>query len=153
MSTIYATQIFRPDRAMIQAMAKTNESQEPLTARQERIRRNLAKFIEESGYSVTEVADMAGIAQASLGRWVRGDVVSIPADALQPLADALGRASIDDFNLADPPRQRTKAELALAQPIYSKSRPGYEPTEEDIADFQEYLRKVQARRDKKKTKR
>jgi len=135
---------------MMQVMAKPKESAEKPTARQERIRNNLIRFIEESGYSATEVADMAGITQSSLGRWMRGDVMSIPAESLRPLADALGRTSIEEFDMLDPPRQRTRDELLLAQPVYGKSRPGYEATEEDLADYQEYVRKVQARRDKKK---
>lgn len=140
---------------MMQAVAKAKDSDESpvrLNAREERARVNLERFIEASGYSVTQVADMAGIPQASLARYVNGKS-PLPLDALPRLAEVLGRESIDDFLSPSPPRQKTSAELEAAQPIFAKSRPGFEPTEEDLADFQEYLRKVQARRGKKGSRR
>lgn len=147
--------------AKMQGMAKAKESpgekrpsDAPVraNAREERMRRNLEQFIKDSGYSTTEVADMAGIPQANLGRYTRGDS-SIPGDALEPLARVLGRESVDDFYATDPPKQRTRDELEVMQPIFAKSRPGFEPTEEDLRDFEEYLAKVRSRRDKKKPKR
>lgn len=138
---------------MMQAVAKAKEDESPirLDVYQERMRRNLERFIKASGYSVTEVADLAGIPQANLARWVAGKS-KIDPGALRPLAEALGRASIDDFDSLDPPRQRTRAELAEDEPMMSKARPGYSPTEQDIADFNEALRRVQSRREKKKPK-
>lgn len=136
----------------MQCVTKSKESDEsPVrpNAQEERARINLARFIEESGYSVTEVADMTGIPQASLARYVNGKS-PLPLDAMQPLANALGRGSLDDFQDRNPPRQRTREELEAAQPIFAVPRPGFHPTEDDLIDFQEYLRKVQARRDKKR---
>jgi transcriptional regulator with XRE-family HTH domain len=133
---------------MIQVVSKSDESPARLNAREERARRNLVKFVEDSGYAVTTVADLSGISQASLTRYMNGKS-PLPFDALQPLADVLGRESILDFQNPDPPRQRTMAELEAAQPMFARARPGFEPTEEDLQDFQEYLKKVQSRREKK----
>lgn len=140
---------------MMQSVAKANDSDESpvrLNAREERARRNLQTFIEESGYSVTQVADLAGIPQATLARYVNGKS-AIGFEWLQPLADALGRESIEDFQDQTPARQRTKEELETVQPMFAKSRPGFNPTEQDLADFNEFLRKVQSRRGKKQQSR
>jgi transcriptional regulator with XRE-family HTH domain len=139
---------------MIGAVAKTRESDENperLSAREERARANVERWIATSGYTITQVADLAGIPQASLARWLTGKH-PIPYDAFQPLADALGRESLEDFSSPSPPRQRTKEELALLMPVIGKHRPGAEPTQEDIDDYRDYLRKVQGRREKKKSK-
>jgi transcriptional regulator with XRE-family HTH domain len=136
---------------MIELVAKSDESPVRLNAREERARKNLERFITESGYSVTQVADLTGIAQATLARYVNGKS-PLPFDALQPLVDALGRESILDFQDPNPKPNRHKDELAQAQPIFARARPGFEPTEEDMLDFQDYLKKVQARREKKKPK-
>ena len=141
----------------MQAVAKAKESDESdespvrLNAREERARANLEKWIDASGYSATQVADLAGIPQANLARWLAGKH-PIPLDALRPLADALGRESIEDFESANPPRQRTMEELALILPVLGKHRPGANPTAEDLDDYREYVRKVQGRREKKKPK-
>lgn len=133
-------------------MAKKAESDDEsparTNARQEIARRNLENWIVQSGYSVTEVADMAGIPQANLARYVNGKS-AIRVDVLQPLADVLGRASTHEFQMTDPPKQRHRDELEIAQPMFAKSRPGFEPTEQDLKDFQDYLAKVQSRRAKK----
>jgi len=139
---------------MIPAVAKsreTDESPERLSAQEERARANLDAWIEASGYTATQVADLAGIPQASLARWLAGKH-AIPYGALRPLADALGRESIEEFEMPSPPRQRTKEELALLMPVLGKHRPGAEPTKEDLDDYREYLRRVQSRREKKKPK-
>lgn len=132
---------------MMQAVAKSDESPARLNAREERARKNLERFVEESGYSVTQVADLSGIAQANVSRYINGKS-PLPLDALQPLADVLGRDP-GDFLLVDPPQQKTKEQLEQAQPMFARARPGFEPTEEDLADFQEYIRRVQSRREKK----
>lgn len=136
---------------MLQAVAKTKETDESpvrLSAYEERARINLNAWIEASGYSVTKVADLAGIPQANLARYTKG-IGPIPLDVLQPLADLFGRASIDDFKNPNPSRPLTGDELLARQPMFAKSRPGFDPTEEDLADFREYVAKVQARREKK----
>lgn len=135
----------------MQVVNKSDESPVRLNAREERARKNLERFITESGYSVTQVADLAGIPQATLSRYVTGkNAISI--DVLHPLAEVLGRASIDDFFNPEPPPQKSAAELEAAQPMFARARPGFEPTEEDLADFQNFLRRVQSRREKKKPK-
>lgn len=133
---------------MMEVVAKSDESPVRLNAREERARRNLERFVNESGYSVTQVADLSGIPQASLARYINGKS-PLPLDALHPLADALGRESINDFLDPNPAPQKTKEQLEAAQPMFARARPGFEPTEEDLADFQEYIRKVQARRERK----
>ena len=135
-------------QAMAKARENDDESPKRLDAREERARVNLAKFIADAGYSVTQVADLAGIPQANLARYVSGKS-ALQIDALQPLADVLGRRSVNDFFDPKPAPQLTGAELEAVQPIFAKSRPGFNPTEEDIADFQEYVAKVKARRAKK----
>lgn len=138
----------------MQAMAKARENDESparLNAREERIRANLEAFIKASGYTPTQVADLAGVPQANISRWLSGKS-AIAIDALPALRDALGRDSIDDFFSPSPPPQRTKEELAIAQPMFGKARPGFDPSEEDLADFREYLEKVRKRREKKKGK-
>lgn len=132
----------------LQAVNKNDESPIRLNAREERARKNLERFIDESGYSVTQVADMAGIAQANLGRYVNGKS-PIPIDALIPLAEVLGRDSIEDFFNPEPPKQKTKDELASAQPMFARARPGFEPTEEELAEIRETLQRIQSRREKK----
>src|ERR1043165_10082961 len=122
----------------MQVVNKSDESPVRTNAREEGVRRNLEMFITKSGYSVTQVADLAGIPQATLARYVQGkNAISI--EALMPLAEVLGRESVDDFFNPDPPRQKTAAELEAAQPMFARSRPGFEPTEEDLADFQELV--------------
>lgn len=134
------------------AMAKVKESDEG-SARanpvEERARLNLCQFIRDSGYTATQVADLAGMPQANLGRYMRGDS-ALSLDVLPRLAEVLGRDSTDDFFKPDPPRQKTAAELGEAQPIFAKARPGFSLTEEDLIDFKQYLERVRSRREKKK---
>lgn len=135
-------------------VAKTKDSDESpvrTNAYEERARLNLVAWIDASGYSMTQVADLAGIPQANLMRYVSGKS-PLPLDALQPLAEVFGRKSIDDFK--DPnAKPLTPGELAALPPLFAKSRPGYNPTEEDLADLRDAIAKIQARRDRKKTKR
>lgn len=132
----------------MQAMAKAKDTDEDLSrgnVMSERIRRNLERFIEESGYSVNQVADLSGVPQATLGRWVRGEnAVSLPY--LRPLADVFGRRT-DDFYEADPPPP--PPDLESRRPVFLRSRPGVELTEDDFADFEVFLEKVKTRRAKK----
>lgn len=140
---------------MLQVVAKSRESDESparLDPYEERARLNLVAWIEASGYSVTQVADLAGIPQANLARYVTGKS-PVPFEHMPAIADVFGRESIDDFRRADIAPPLTAAQLEAKQPMFAKHRPGFVPTEEDIADFHEYVRRVQARREKKtKTK-
>lgn len=131
----------------MQLVTKNDESPVRTNAHEERLRRNLDRFIEDSGYSTTQVADMTGIAQASLARYRTGQS-PVPVDALPPLADALGR-SVEEFFSTNPAPQRTKEQLAAAQPMFARSRPGFEPTEEDLAELAAVFQRIQSRRDKK----
>lgn len=109
----------------------------------EQIRRNLVRFIDESGYAQTQVADMSGVPQASLGRYCRGEN-AIPASALPGLAEVFGR-SVSDFFVADPPA----ADLDNAPPVFLRHRPGATWSEEDQKDADEFLRRVRSRRTKR----
>jgi transcriptional regulator with XRE-family HTH domain len=56
---------------------------------EERIRENLVRFLADSGYSQNQLADLSGIPQANLGRYLRGEN-AVPAHALAPLAQVFG---------------------------------------------------------------
>lgn len=139
----------------MQAVTKTREKDEHdesprrLNNQEERVRANLEAFVEASGYTPTQVADMAGVPQANVSRYLAGKS-AIPSDALPAFARALGRKSIDDFYSTAPPRQRTKEELARDEPIIGKPRPGYDPTDEDFADINATITKVAGRAGKKR---
>lgn len=141
---------------MLHAVAKTKESDESearVDPFEERARQRLKSWIDASGYSVTEVADLAGIPQANLARYVSGKS-PVPLSKMEDLAAVFGRKSTADFTSETCDRPLTRPELDAAQPMFAKHRPGFVPTAEDLADFQEYVRRVQARREKKlKTKR
>ncbi len=131
----------------MQAVAKTRETDESpqrTNHAEERTRANLCAFIEQSGYTPTQVADLSGVPQANLSRYMLGKS-AIPLDALTELARALGRDSIRDFTISDPPRQRNKAELARDLPLVAKARPGFEPTEEDIGELRIALERIARR--------
>jgi transcriptional regulator with XRE-family HTH domain len=133
---------------MMQIMSKASDlNPTPVreNAIEERIRVNLETFIEQSGYSMNQVADLSGIPQASVGRYVRG-VNAISAEALKALADVFGR-SVNDFYERTPPPP--PADLQNARPAFLKPRPGVQLSEEDFAEFEEFLTRVQARRAKK----
>lgn len=126
-------------------MAKQQDSQEtevPVrdNAMEERIRVNLCRFIEESGMSQVAIADLAGITQASLSRYTRGEN-AIPADALKPLADAVGRL-VDDFFQRDP----SQPSPDRVRNFFLRTRPGVEPTEQDLQEFDEYVARAEKRR-------
>jgi transcriptional regulator with XRE-family HTH domain len=132
----------------MQAMTKAGDSDRvPVreNAIEERMRVNLETFIKQSGYSTTQVADLSGIPQASVSRYVRGEN-AIPADVLKALADVFGR-SVNDFYERNPPP--APADLQNARPAFLKPRPGVQFSEEDLHDFEEFLTRVQARRAKK----
>lgn len=136
---------------MLQAVAKTKESDESpmrLDAIQERARLNLEAWIEASGYSVTQVADLAGIPQASLGRYVNGKS-PVPFEHMPALAEVFGRETIADFSDPTPTRPLTGEELLLKQPMFAKARPGLALSEEDRIEFKKYVAGVEARRAKK----
>lgn len=111
---------------------------------EELMRRNLVRFISESGYSQNQVADMAGIPQANLGRYCRGEN-ALPARELSPLAAVFGRSEGDFFQASPPP-----ADLDTAPPVFLKRRPGATWTDEDQRDAEEFLEKLRIRRAKKK---
>ncbi len=134
-------------------MAKTKEPTEeggPIRANalEERLRVNLVHFIDESGYSAQQVSDLAGITQASLSRYTRGEN-ALQASAIQPLAQVFGR-SVEDFYDRDPPP--AKEDLLAKNFLFLRSRPGFEPTEEDLADFEAFMERARTRREKKKSK-
>lgn len=134
----------------MQPVAKTKEQPDdevPIraSALEERMRVNLLAFIAASGYSAQQVADLAGVTQASLSRYTRGEN-AIQADVLPALAQVLGR-SVEDFYDREPPPLREN--LLERFPVFLKSRPGFEPTEEDLADFDTFLDRVRGRRSKK----
>jgi transcriptional regulator with XRE-family HTH domain len=117
-----------------------------LSPNEERIRENLVRFIAESGYTQNAIADMSGVPQASLGRYIRGEN-AVPADALPMLSEVFGR-SIADFFAIDPP----PADIESAAPVFIRQRPGVTWTAEDQHDADEFLQKLRARRAKKKVK-
>lgn len=134
----------------MQPVAKTKEpsdSDGPVRANalEERLRVNLNRFIAQSGYSAQQVADLSGITQASLSRYTRGEN-ALQADALLPLAQVFGR-SVEDFYDRDPPP--VDKEALEKNFLFLKSRPGFEPTEEDLADFEAFLERARKRREKK----
>lgn len=110
------------------------------------MRVNLRLFIEQSGYSAQEVADLSGITQASLSRYTRGEN-AIPGSALPSLAQVLGR-KVEDFYDRDPPP--IDRDVLARNFLFLKSRPGFEPTEEDLVDFEAFLERARKRREKKK---
>lgn len=130
-------------------MAKAGEPRDRprgrLDGREERARERLEQFIEEIGYSVTQVADLAGIPQANLARYVKGDS-AIPLDALQPLADVFGRSPNDFIS----PTPGPKPDPSTLAPVLMRARPGVVVTAEDLADYEEMLARIAARRTKKK---
>lgn len=135
----------------MQAVAKAKESTEDDTpiranALEERMRVNLLRFIEESGYSAQTVADLTGITQASLSRYTRGEN-ALQASALPALAQVLGRRVEDFYDREPPPLDRGALEKSF---LFLKSRPGFEPTEEDLVEFEEFLERARKRREKKK---
>lgn len=134
----------------MQPVAKTDEESTPVRADavEERLRINLIRFIKESGYSDVQVADLSGIAQASLGRYKRGEN-AIPSDALKRLAELFGR-STEDFYQREPPRAPPREEAVARLPFFLRARPEINITEADIEDFNEFLEKARKRRAKKK---
>lgn len=132
----------------MQAVAKARDSSDhPVreNVMEERLRVNLARFITESGYTANQVADMAGIPQATLGRYVRGEN-AISADVLPSLAAVFGRDIGDFYNANPPPAPQN---LEEAQPLFFRARPGVTVTAEDLRDWEEFLEKVKTRRAKK----
>jgi len=114
---------------------------------EERARKHLVEWAEIAGYGLTELADDAGIPQANLARYMNGKS-PLPIDAQAALARVLGRDP-GDFLLVDPPAQRTRQQLLAEIPIVAKGRDGFVWTEDDLADYDEFMRRVQARRSKK----
>lgn len=138
----------------MQAMTKNEDSGDkkvPIRTDviEERIRVNLNKFLDESGYSITAVADMSGVPQASLARYLKGEN-AVPSDVLLPLAQVFAR-KIEDFYDRDPPE--APKNLLDHSPLFLRSRPGYPVTEEDLSDWNAFLDRVKSRRDKKKPRR
>jgi len=129
----------------MQAMAKPRKSGERENATEERLRINLNRFIEESGYTMTQIADMIGEPQANFGRYARGEH-PLTANMLPALSQVFGR-SPNDFYERDPPP--APKDVHERQPLFLKSRPGFQPTDEDMIDWEEFLTRVRARRDKK----
>lgn len=128
-------------REKMQVMAKAKDPHD------ERIRVNLVKFIEESGYSTNTVADLSGIPQANLGRYTRGEN-AVPASALPALAAVFGR-SVNHFYEIDPP----PVDIDEAAPVFFRARPGLELSAEDHKDIDETIERIRIRRTKKaKTK-
>lgn len=134
----------------MQLMAKTEEPVQA-NAREEKIRRNLVRFVEESGYSQVQVADLAGMPQATLRRYMIGEN-AIPADVLEPLAAVFGRNEGDFFQDNPPPAPKNLQDIDEVSPLFLKSRPGFEPTKEDLEEFQRFLDGVRSRREKKRKK-
>ncbi len=139
----------------MQVVAKTKEQSDtegPVRADpvEERLRLNLIKFIGESGYSDVQVADLAGITQASLSRYKRGEN-AVASDALKRLAELFGR-STEDFYQREPPKPLPREEAVARTPMFLRARPEVQLTEEDLSDFEEFLEKVRGRREKKKGK-
>lgn len=138
----------------MQAMTKKDESGDNnvpvrVDAIEERIRVNLNRFLDESGYSITMAADLAGIPQASLSRYIKGEN-AVPSDVLLPLAQVFGRKIEDFYDRAPPPAPKNLEEHA---PVFLRSRPGFQLTEEDLSDWNRFLDQIKSRRDKKKPRR
>lgn len=133
----------------MQTVTKPKESDQDVEVRadpvEEQVRTNLNKFITESGYSQQQVADMAGIVQASLGRYCRGEN-AMPMSALPMLADVLGHSVSDFFQGAPPP-----GDLESAPAVFVRKRPGIVWTDEDQADTEQYLERIRSRRIKKRS--
>lgn len=121
----------------MQRMAKVHD---PID---QRLRENLQKFIAESGYTQNQVADLSGVPQANLSRYLRGEN-AIPANVLPLLAEALGRDPGDFYAAAPPP-----ANIEDAAPVLFKARPGVELTEEEAREIEELRERMKARRAKK----
>ncbi len=90
----------------------------PLEPMEELIRRNLDKFVVESGIAYTAIADTTGITAASFARYLKGEN-AVPAAALKTLADFFGRR-VGDFYEEDPP----PADPSLVNDLFLRSRPG-----------------------------
>lgn len=135
----------------MQRMASTRENDRAAdrSVIEQRIAANLARFVEDSGYSQNQVADMSGIPQATLGRYMRGENAP-PADALGALAQVLGR-SVDDFYRRDPPPQKKREQLEEENPMWLRHHPGVDLTEEDLANWEKFISGVKERRAKKLT--
>lgn len=110
-----------------------------------RIATNLAKFVAESPYSQNQLADMSGVPQATLGRYIRGES-AVPAEALLAIAPVLGR-SVDHFGMAVPPP--APSDLSEAAPVWLKARPDVDLTAEDLAAWEKFLGGLKERRAKK----
>lgn len=128
-------------RATLQTVTKPKDL-EPID---DLMRRNLVRFIDESGYSQLQVADMAGIPQANLGRYCRGEN-AVPANILPVLATVFGR-TVSDFFASEPP----PGDIESAPPVFLKRRPGATWTDEDQRDADEFLERLRSRRLKKKS--
>jgi transcriptional regulator with XRE-family HTH domain len=116
------------------------------SAIEERITRNLNLFVEQSKYTQNQIADMSGIPQATLGRYIRGDSAAIPSEALAVLAQVFGR-NVGDFYERNPPPP--PKDLSNAAPVFLRSRPGVDLTDEDFQDFEALLERVKERRARK----
>jgi transcriptional regulator with XRE-family HTH domain len=127
------------------ASTKENDRGAQRTPMELRIAANLAKFVEQSGYTQNQLADMAGIPQATLGRYMRGES-AIPSEALLAIAPVLGR-SVDHFGMANPPPPPT--DLSETAPVWLKARPDVDLTAEDLAAWEKFLAGVRERRAKK----
>jgi transcriptional regulator with XRE-family HTH domain len=129
-------------------MAKAKESGLPVrtNSTEEQLRINLVRFVGECGYTANQLADLSGISQATLGRYMRGEN-AISVDALEPLAMVFGRDVGDFFNPDPPPPPK---DLNETSPIMPKRRPGVvlDPEEHRILD--EALARIGAHRRKKK---
>lgn len=115
-------------------------------ATEEQIRVNLLRFIDESGYSATSVADLSGIPQATIHRYMHG-VNAVSLSALEPLARVFGRKPGDFFEREPPPPPKN---LIETEPVLLRSRPGVKLTPEDFDDFDAFVTRVAERQRGKK---
>jgi transcriptional regulator with XRE-family HTH domain len=132
----------------MQRMAKVRETPTPvrMNPTEEKIRRNLVRFIAESGYSQNQVADMSGVPQANLGRYVRGES-AISVDAIELLADVFARPA-GDFYLDEPPPP--PKDLAIVRPVFWRGRPGDDFDAEERRILDAANAEISAHRRKKK---
>jgi transcriptional regulator with XRE-family HTH domain len=64
-----------------------------------RLRANLRRYIERSGYSISAVGHMSGAGQENLTRFLRGDTQKMGTDKLEQIANFL---HIDIWRLFEP---------------------------------------------------
>jgi len=103
------------------------------------IRKNLVRFREEAGYDLVLASDTTDIPFETLIRYESGEEEP-PGSALVALARAYGR-SLGDFDKLEPP----PANVDEVPWIHFRFRPPFQPTEQDVAELQEVVRRISQR--------